>query len=34
LTPDQMKAFKDGDLYVNIHSAAHPVGEVRAILKP
>ena len=34
LTPDQMKAFKDGDLYVNIHSTAHPVGEVRAQLKP
>jgi len=34
LTPDQMKAFKDGDLYVNIHSAAHPGGEVRAQLKP
>lgn len=34
LTADQMKAFKDGDLYVNIHSAAHPGGEVRAQLKP
>ena len=34
LTPEQMKAFKDGDLYVNIHSAAHPGGEVRAQLKP
>jgi hypothetical protein len=34
LTPDQMKAFKAGDLYVNIHSAAHPGGEVRAQLKP
>jgi hypothetical protein len=34
LTPDQLKAFKDGDLYVNIHSAAHPGGEVRAQLKP
>ena len=33
LTPDQMKAFKAGDLYVNIHSAAHPGGEVRAQLK-
>jgi len=34
LTPDQMKEFKDGDLYVNIHSAAHPGGEVCAQLKP
>src|SRR6185312_10078967 len=34
LTPDQMKAFKSGDLFVNIHSAAHPLGEVRAQLKP
>src|SRR5574338_704058 len=24
LSPEQMKAFKAGDLYVNIHSAAHP----------
>ena len=34
LTPDQLKAFKAGGLYVNIHSAAHPGGEVRAQLKP
>lgn len=34
LTPDQMKAFKNGDLFVNIHSAANPMGEVRAQLKP
>ena len=34
LSADQMKAFKDGDLYVNIHRAAHPGGEVRAQLKP
>jgi hypothetical protein len=34
LTPDQLKAFKAGNLYVNIHSAANPGGEVRAQLKP
>jgi hypothetical protein len=34
LSPEQIKAFKAGDLYVNIHSAAHPGGEVRAQLKP
>ena len=34
LTPDQLKAYQAGDLYVNIHSAANPGGEVRAQLKP
>ena len=34
LTPDQMKAFKEGNLYVNMHRTAHPGGEVRAQLKP
>jgi len=34
LTPEQLKSFKAGNLYVNIHSAAHPGGEVRAQLKP
>ena len=28
LTPDQMNALKAGDLYVNVHSAANPGGEI------
>jgi hypothetical protein len=34
LTDDQYQAFKAGDLYVNVHSAAHKGGEIRAALKP
>jgi hypothetical protein len=34
LTPDQLKAFQAGELYVNVHSAAHKGGEIRAQLKP
>jgi hypothetical protein len=33
LNADQMKAFKAGDLYVNVHSAANPDGEIRGQLK-
>jgi len=33
LNADQMTAFKAGNLYVNVHSPAHPGGEVRAQLK-
>jgi len=33
LNADQMKAFKAGELYVNVHSAANPDGEIRGQLK-
>ena len=33
LTEDQYKAYKAGDLYVNVHSAAHKGGEIREQLK-
>jgi hypothetical protein len=34
LSEEQMKAFKDGNLYVNVHSAEHKPGEIRGQLKP
>ena len=33
LTDAQYDAYKAGNLYVNIHSAAHPGGEIRVQLK-
>ena len=33
LNPDKLKAFKAGELYFNVHSAANPNGEIRGQLK-
>jgi CHRD domain len=34
LTDEQYASLKAGKLYVNVHSAAHKPGEIRAQLKP
>lgn len=34
LTAAQLQAFKEGNLYVNVHTNKHKGGEVRAQLKP
>ncbi|HEX8961388.1 MAG TPA: CHRD domain-containing protein [Rhodocyclaceae bacterium] len=34
LSDEQYQAFKSGNLYVNVHSAAHKDGEIRGQLTP
>lgn len=34
LTDEEYASFKSGNLYVNVHSAEHKPGEIRAQLKP
>ncbi len=34
LTPEQMLSYKAGNLYVNVHTEAHPGGEIRTQLRP
>jgi len=33
LTPEQVTVLEDGKWYVNLHTAAHPGGEIRGQLK-
>jgi hypothetical protein len=33
-TDEQYKAYQAGDLYYNVHSAAHKAGEIRGQIKP
>lgn len=34
LSAEQYKAYKDGDLYINVHTAANKGGEIRGQLLP
>jgi mannitol-specific phosphotransferase system IIBC component len=34
MTDEQFAAFKEGNLYINVHSKKYPSGEIRAQMKP
>jgi hypothetical protein len=34
LTPEQAAQFTAGDWYINVHTSAHPGGEIRGQVKP
>jgi CHRD domain len=34
LTPEQAKQFTAGEWYINIHTTAHPPGEMRGQVMP
>ena len=34
LTPEQLKAYSDGLLYVNVHTAENKGGEIRGMVAP
>jgi hypothetical protein len=34
LSPEQFNSFRGGNLYVNVHTTAHPGGEIRGQLQP
>src|SRR5512132_1209537 len=34
LTDEQLQSYNAGNLYVNVHSAANPGGEIRAQIRP
>jgi CHRD domain len=34
LTPEQAKQFSDGEWYINVHTQAHPAGEIRGQVTP
>jgi len=34
LTPEQAKQFSEGEWYINVHTQAHPAGEIRGQVVP